>query len=240
MDERCRTKATGASPRSRWTLIALLLGMSSACASTTPIDTIKPSNAASMQAETAMSELNEQQMSTGGNAHLMPKDIEDRLLNFIAGIKDPTDFTLERFDQELQLASRTNGSGAQKDDFVDDIPGTTWTHTLSFSKDADTATSRASYQLDNPGLHSEEAVDLRQICGEGFDAYRTKLLSMGFLEGPSMPDKIGYELRHALNHTFTRNDLVVDILSQGGSGTGQEACILGIEIWMPSTAADKE
>ena len=225
MDETSRSKASCDSLRYKWTLAVLLLSMSSACASLKPNETIKTFNIPSAQAETAMSETIER-------PSLSPEEIKRRLLKFAESINGPSDFTIERYKQIMQLPLESFDQEERLQDFVENISGSSWKHTLSFSNDPLAETRGLSYTLESDEWQLDGPIlDMQPVCGMGFDAFRQGLLSIGYSEGPSMPERIGYEPHGLLNHTFSRNDIIVDLLTQGGGVTGQKMCIMNIDIW---------
>jgi hypothetical protein len=202
--------------------------MGSACAPKKANETIKSFNEASAQSEIAMSETNE-------NPLLSPEEIQRRLLKLADSIKDVSDFTCERYMTIMQLPSQSAGQ-ERPQDFVAEIPGTSWMHTLSFSDDPLYETIGLTYSIDSDKQRlGGPLVDTQPVCGMGFDAFRQGLLSIGYIEGPTMPVNNGYyEHRGLLSHVFDRNDISVDFLTQGGVHTGQETCIVDIEIWAPN------
>lgn len=159
-----------------------------------------------------------------------PEDAERKLLSLIDSIKAPQDVTLSRFKTMMHLNEAAGFTDTGDYDFQESVAGTDWTHSLSFSSDP----GGFGYRLDHPNLHSDSLdVDMSSVCGLDYDSYRRELVSMGYLEGPPTPDPINYERRGTTSHTFSRNGVVVDVLSQRerpGSAQ-QRSCILQIDVW---------
>lgn len=160
-----------------------------------------------------------------------PEIVEKQILKVLDEAKPPGKLAVEQLIKLFSL----NDQGVTDDEMelTEVVPGTDWTQSLSFSSPAP-GKNVIEYWLDHHRLHSDAlSADLTPICSMNFGSYRSELMAMGFEEGPSMPDGREYERHGALSHTFTRSNVVVDILSQravASTDGPQDACILKIEI----------
>lgn len=238
--DECRMTRTFARTLLGVTLPALVLCFGCTRISTKPADAPTTSNAS--HAGTAMSDKAQPSPSSAGLQAQLPDEVERKLLKLIESIQKPQDLTLGRFRSMFSPAETTGQNGAEDSGFYEEVPGTDWTHSLSFSDASGSGTASIEYRLDHPNLHSDALkADFGKVCGLDFDAYRKELLSMGYLEGPPTPDPTGYENRGALSHTFNRPGVVVDILSVRENGAHGSAhprmCIQKIEISATAEAA---
>lgn len=192
-------------------------------------------------AENAMSEKPRHSQSSNSQGH-SPEGIERKLLRLIDSIKASQELTLPRF-KAMMDASEAGVADAGDYEFHESVRGTDWTHSLSFSSVS--GMRGFEYRLDHPSLMSDALdVDMSSVCGLDYDSYRQELISMGYLEGPSTPDPINYERRGTTSHTFSRNGVVVDILSarEGGATapSQQRNCIQQIEVRATTEATGGE
>lgn len=220
-------------------LPALVLCLGCTRIATKPADAPTTSNAP--HAGTAMSDKAQPSSSSAGLQAQLPEEVERKLLKLIDSLQKPQDLTLARFRSMLSPAQATGQNGAEDSGFYEEVPGTDWTHSLSFSDASGSGTATIEYRLDHPNLHSDALkADFGKVCGLDFDTYRKALLSMGYLEGAPTADPTGYESRGALSHTFNRAGVVVDILSARENAATDSAplreCIQKIEIWTTTEA----
>ncbi|MEH6420089.1 hypothetical protein [Pseudomonas sp. CGJS7] len=217
------------------TILLALVSGSCACVATTSNGQKKSVN---VGGGGAVSDVSDRESPTEGERIVAPEEVEKAVLKFIGSVEKLSDFTSGRLRKLLGMPSRQVGPGEVSDEFVQDIPGTGWTQTLSFPGDAPSIDARLEYWLDNDKLRVDTAtVDVQPICGMSYGAFRDELVSLKFLEGPQMPDPIAYESRGAMTHTFRRDFMVVDVHSQGRPKASVDAstttnCILRIEVWM--------
>lgn len=214
-------------------LPALVLCFGCTRVATKPADASTTSNAP--RAGAAMSDKAQHSPSSAGLQAQLPEEVERKLLTLIDSLQKPQDLTLARFRSMFSPAQAMGQNGAEDSSFYEEVPGTDWTHALSFSDASGSGTASIEYRLDHPNLHSDALeADFGKVCGLDFDAYRKALLSMGYLEGAPSPDPTGYESRGALSHTFNRAGVVVDVLSARENSAIDSAhvrkCIQKIEI----------
>jgi hypothetical protein len=173
--------------------------------------------------------------STTNVVALAQASVSSRFLEFLAGAKTEGDFSRARFRQVLELAPQPPPvePGAE-DQHVFATAGSEWTTTVAFLENG--RAQRVEYRISHPSLHDgTSTADLTSACVLTPEQYRDKLLSAGFVEGPTLPPSPPYGEGDVLVHTFDRPFLHVLAVSQPRKPNEKHRCVIGIEALLSST-----